>query len=52
MYLLTVTFYHDQSMIINLCGLQRVCFSVYGKSVARGVFPPFFNLDAPKICYQ
>ncbi len=52
MYLLTVTFYYDQSMIINLCGLHRVCFSVYGKSVARRAFPPFFGLMAPKIHYQ
>jgi hypothetical protein len=51
MYLLTVTFYYDQIMIINLCGLRRICFSVYGKSAARGAFPPFFDLMAPKIRY-
>ena len=51
MYLLTVTFYYDQSMIINSCGLRRICSSVYGKSVARGAFPPFFRFNAPKrIC--
>jgi hypothetical protein len=25
---------------------------LYGKSVARGAFPPFFDLMAPKIHYQ
>jgi hypothetical protein len=39
-------------MIINSCSLRRICFSVYGKSAARGAFPPFFDLIAPKICYQ
>ncbi len=33
-------------------GLWRICFFVYGKSVARGAFPPFFDLMAPKIRYQ
>ncbi len=42
MYLLTVTFYCDQSMIINSCGLRRIFFSVYGESTAGGAFPPFF----------
>ncbi len=31
----------DQIMIIETCGLRRICFSVYGKSVACGIFPPF-----------
>jgi hypothetical protein len=34
------------------CGLRRICFSVYGKSVACEAFPPFFDLMAPKFCYQ
>ncbi len=33
-------------------GLRRICFFVYGKSIARGAFPPFFDLMAPKIRYQ
>ena len=48
MYLLMVTFYYDQSMIINSCGLRRICFSVYGKSVARGAFPHFFRFNGPQ----
>ncbi len=55
MYLLTVTFYYDQSMIINSCGLQRICFYVYGKSAACRAFPPFLfngphNLLPIEIC--
>ena len=46
MYLLMLTFYYDQSMIIHSCGLRRICFSVYGKFVARGAFPAFFDLMA------
>ncbi len=44
-----IMFHVKQRMIIKsvACG-----GFVYGKSVARGAFPPFFDLMAPNIRYQ
>ena len=46
MYLLTVTFYYDQSMIINSCGLQRICFLFCLWQIhSPWSVPPFFDTD-------